>query len=378
MTLNILLGDYGAGKTATAKYLAKQNGGEYIDVDLFSQPLVKLDILRTWSSGKNYYLDGHPTGHNYGTLTKETLGLDVKYIVCMAAPNIVQQRQRKKKSCVNTILPRSMDEIKSITHLAASIALSYDDDPIFVDTTDRPITLWNKTKWFTRWLEIGIYAALKDAGEYQDVELSDRKVVGLSESYKTWQRLEKLIDFKGRSVIDYGCNYGYFCFKAEEAGATQITGIDESRSVLDMATSIGITKKSKACFINIELTKFKPPETNIIMALNVLHHLGYDENVLARMFRAAGTIVLEMPFIDYARVDTIARINDFITPVIVSSHREDRCIVVYSKHKPIVVPKEYIYRPRRFAISKAMKRGLKKIIPGWLINIGRKIKRKLR
>ena len=35
--LTILLGDYGSGKTATAKYLAKQTGGAYLNVDMLSQ-----------------------------------------------------------------------------------------------------------------------------------------------------------------------------------------------------------------------------------------------------------------------------------------------------------------------------------------------------
>ena len=382
MSLTILLGDYGTGKTTTAKYLVKHKGGVYLDVDSLSQRNDNYDsstLIEKLKSiikpGVDYFLDGFPTGYYYGTLTRETLDIPVNYIVCMAAPDTTIKRQIKKEQDVDTTLPRSIGEIKGITHLCASIALTYDRDPLFADTTAYPPIFWKKQAWFIRWMEINIYASLKDAGEYQDVELSDRTVTGLSKSYKTWDRLRSLIDFSGKSVIDYGCNYGYFCFKAEETGASIMIGVDESQSVINMATSIAMTKGSRAKFVTSELKNFKPIQTDIIMALNVLHHLNYDSAVIMRMFKSAGMVVIEMPDKDLPKVDLIARSQKFGAPVIASSHREGRCIVIYSKLQPVTLLNKYHYHPKRTAFKKWLFQMAKKILPQKGLGITRKIKR---
>jgi SAM-dependent methyltransferase len=41
-----------------------------------------------------------------------------------------------------------------------------------------------------------------------------------------------LIDFVNKTVIDLGCNLGYFSFIAKKAGATQVLGIDNDASII--------------------------------------------------------------------------------------------------------------------------------------------------
>ena len=219
--LTILLGDYGSGKTRTAKYLAKKNGGVYLDIDQFAGGSLTDKLGRILWPNLNFYLDGW-NGQHYNGHLSEILDDEIKYIVCMADPLKIIERQKKKASHVTTKLPRSNIEIWNILHVAASVALSYDNYPLFADTTSFPPTFWHKDTWMPRWMEINLYSMLNGKGEYQDVELSDKYITGLSKSYKTWERLETLVDFKGKSVLDYGCNYGYFCFKAESAGASSI------------------------------------------------------------------------------------------------------------------------------------------------------------
>jgi len=384
MSLTILLGDYGSGKTATAKYLAKQTGGEYIDVDLLSQRkgnydsytlLEKLKAI-VKKPDRDYFMDGFPSGYSHETLTSETLGVKVKYIVCMAAPNIIRDRQIKKPSRINTSLPRNCDGIGAITYLCASIALTYDANPLFADTSTNPPTFWKKHNWFTRWLEIGIYAALKDAEAYQDVELSDRAIVGLSKSYKTWERLSALVGFNDRRVLDYGCNYGYFCFKAEDAGAASIIGVDESQTVLDMAASIAITKHSKAKFVCSELKNFEPPDNDITLALNIFHHLDYDKDVLSQLFKSTRMVVFEMPAKDLPRVNELAMGYHF-EPIVASSHRQDRVIAIYTtwEEKLVILPRKFEYHPRREAFKKWAFHLIRKFLPRKGLGIARRIKR---
>ena len=41
------------------------------------------------------------------------------------------------------------------------------------------------------------------------------------------------IDFAGRSVVDLGCNFGFFTFQARRQGAAAVTGVDREPRVLD-------------------------------------------------------------------------------------------------------------------------------------------------
>lgn len=41
------------------------------------------------------------------------------------------------------------------------------------------------------------------------------------------------IDFAGKTVVDLGCNFGFFTFQARRLGAASVVGVDRERPVLD-------------------------------------------------------------------------------------------------------------------------------------------------
>ncbi len=44
-----------------------------------------------------------------------------------------------------------------------------------------------------------------------------------------WDAIQRLLpDLNGKSIIDLGCGYGWFCRWASAQGATQVTGVDLS------------------------------------------------------------------------------------------------------------------------------------------------------
>lgn len=57
---------------------------------------------------------------------------------------------------------------------------------------------------------------------------------GLSDSAAKWDALG-LTDLTGRRVLDIGCNAGYFCARALDAGAVAAFGFDASAEVIDEA-----------------------------------------------------------------------------------------------------------------------------------------------
>ena len=347
----ILLGDYGSGKTTTAQYLVKQHGGVHLRSEMLTRGNVPMvdKLKKTMKPYTNYYLDGWNGNYSYGDIPK-VLGAGVRYIVCMAAPERVQEAQKKKKT-VNDTLPLPLDYIRITTQHSAAVALTYDDAPLFADTTTYPPTFWSKKQWLSRWMEINLYGQLKDKGEYQDVELSGYTIRGLSRSYLTWERLAGMVGFKDKSVVDYGCNYGYFSFKAEEAGAASVTGVDISPSVLATTRSIAMVKNSKVHFVISDLYKYRPKESDIIMALNTLHHIGYDRKVLLRIFGFASTVILELPARDLWIVAQVARKYHY-WPTLMGSHREGRCIVIYNREwRPLEVARKYEYHPKSEAFK---------------------------
>lgn len=44
-----------------------------------------------------------------------------------------------------------------------------------------------------------------------------------------FEKIAKHVDFKGKSVIDYGCAEGIMCKHAKQAGATYVLGIDNQQ-----------------------------------------------------------------------------------------------------------------------------------------------------
>jgi len=60
---------------------------------------------------------------------------------------------------------------------------------------------------------------------------------GMSDSLKKLARLGLPDDLTGKSVLDIGCNEGFFCRIAKERGAERVVGIDFDRARLEIAKS---------------------------------------------------------------------------------------------------------------------------------------------
>ena len=141
--LTILLGDYGSGKTGVAKMLARKNGGVYLDTDEI-RTITRLKEAVT-SMPADYYLDGLSGPYCYSNVS-EYLGLPVHYIVCMAAPDRIEKVQKERAGAVNDRLPHSWPDIVLTTRHCASIALSYDAETQFVDTSKHPAEFVSKAR----------------------------------------------------------------------------------------------------------------------------------------------------------------------------------------------------------------------------------------
>ena len=108
---------------------------------------------------------------------------------------------------------------------------------------------------------------------YQVIELPfGTKTKGESPTVESWNIIGGLVSFKGKSVVDIGCNHGYQLFKAEELGAKSMLGLDQHPSVVATAEQIAFLKSSFAEFKVFDVDNEIVPERDIGLSLNTLYH----------------------------------------------------------------------------------------------------------
>jgi hypothetical protein len=156
--------------------------------------------------------------------------------------------------------------------------------------------------------------------KYQDIEILG--MVGYTESYKTWERIRDLVDWRGKRVADLGCFHGYFCFKVEDAGGTA-TGLDRSPTVLEVARRINELRGGRVVFWEW-VGGDDLPECDVVLCLNVLHHFKDPETAVSKM--RSREAVFEIKGECRALVEKY-----FTVRKEVGSHRKDRCILLCAR-----------------------------------------------
>lgn len=102
------------------------------------------------------------------------------------------------------------------------------------------------------------------------------------------------IDFKDRSVIDIGCWDGYFSFRAEERGATEVTALDDPAfrwGELDGFNFLHNHFNSRVKWV--KGTIFDPPKRHfdIVLCYGVLYHLNDPLTAATNCFQMSKDLV---------------------------------------------------------------------------------------
>ncbi len=159
---------------------------------------------------------------------------------------------------------------------------------------------------------------------YQDI--LPINLVGYSQSFKTWQRLEKIIQWRGKTIVDLGCFHGYFCFRAAKMGASSVIGLDALEAVLITARMIA---KLEQCNTT-EFREWKDtdpiPRADVTLCLNALHHFP-DPLICLRNINSEITI-FEVPNAQEELISSAFEITGRF-----QSHRKRRTIFT-AKRKP--------------------------------------------
>ena len=389
--LYIVLGDYGTGKTTFAKTFAKNNNGEYLDFevlyfgddntpdDRFDQFIQKLRSTMMQSKRRNFVMDGYQVPIDFGSniidptfsYLRAELGCEIQLCLCFAAPHIVHKRQLIKVDHKLLANPHNENEIQQVTEYLFSVVGTDKSEPILVDTTTE-INLVPNKNGFQRWRELKFVSDLDKMQHdkyYQDIELpSGLKIAGYSGSNETWERLNSLVDFTNKDILDIGCFHGFFSFKCENAGAAKVTGIDINKDALHVSRWIAWLCNSKVRFYQGSIDAFNPEcKYDIILVLNMLHHAKDPNKALLGVFNACNIVILELQEVQQDLATHIAGQTGFSLINKMNSQRQGREILIFSNGIDKLaslnkIPSRYEYDYRGQIVTKSFKSTLGRLL----------------
>lgn len=366
--LLIVVGESGSGKTTFSQHYAKQHQAVYLSFDLlfdYRQPedwemfVSKLDELIRKSDRDMFVLDGYTLYYTAPTpaYLRSRLGVEIEFCMCFAAPHIILRRQLKKAKDASYQPKREIttDHIKEVVKTVRLAVLSITNHPLLIDTTNDRFEAVSSQQFAQRWRELLFISHLDETPQdhyYQDIELpSGIKVAGYSQSSRTWERLATLVDFRDKTVLDIGCFHGFFSFKAEEAGAQWVVGVDNCAPALEIAREISWLKNSARTIFRLEdISKWQAAQIyDIVLVLNMLHYASDLQTALRHIFAAGKTIVFEIPVAQEEAIQAEANLHQFYLAAKINSHRAEREIIMFQSPNCSALPVSLTTRRYRFS-----------------------------
>lgn len=108
-------------------------------------------------------------------------------------------------------------------------------------------------------------------------------------------------DLTGKTVLDIGSAYGYFCFEAEKRNSQKVVGTELKPYRYLGANIIKDIKQSEVEFLNKDILVDKPidREFDIVLMLNVIHHLPFPIYSLHQASKyTKELLIIEFPTLD--------------------------------------------------------------------------------
>jgi SAM-dependent methyltransferase len=125
---------------------------------------------------------------------------------------------------------------------------------------------------------------------YQSIPLGDGLVTPGETGDATERKLEMMklpADLAGKTVLDIGCNEGFFSFECERRGASRVLAVDKGK---DAAAKFALVKQilgAQVEFSDVNLFDIEPAKLgrfDIVFFLAVLHHLRYPIVAIDRVY----------------------------------------------------------------------------------------------
>lgn len=127
--------------------------------------------------------------------------------------------------------------------------------------------------------------------KYSHMARSEKGLEGAGE----WHELQKMLpDFKGKTVLDLGCGYGWHCVYAANNGASSVVGIDISQKMIDVAKSKTTVPNVQYFCTAIEDMDFESEHFDVILSSLALHYIKDFDMVCKSVYsllKAGGSFV---------------------------------------------------------------------------------------
>ncbi|OAT20783.1 type 11 methyltransferase [Buttiauxella noackiae ATCC 51607] len=113
----------------------------------------------------------------------------------------------------------------------------------------------------------------------------DRSIKGL-DGAPEWSSMQKLLPpLKGKTVVDLGCGYGWFCRYARDQGAANVLGLDVSVKMLEkaqeMTTDAGIEYRRE----DLEQLQLEAQSVDLFYSSLALHYLENIPALFATLYQ---------------------------------------------------------------------------------------------
>lgn len=142
--------------------------------------------------------------------------------------------------------------------------------------------------------ELDRFVSETEFAGYQRITLPDGRVIPGTDRSPT-ANLVFPADLTGKSVLDVGCNYGFFLQEAIRRGARRAVGIEANPDSFRVASTLATLWKGK---IEIHRGLLEEVELNekfdLVIFLNVIHHVTDPVPVVKKLASLCrGTLILE-------------------------------------------------------------------------------------
>ncbi|HVS20691.1 MAG TPA: DUF1698 domain-containing protein [Pyrinomonadaceae bacterium] len=113
----------------------------------------------------------------------------------------------------------------------------------------------------------------------------------------TWEKVKTCLpeNLSGKSVLDVGCNAGFYCIEAKRRGAARVLGVDSQRDLIRQAVFVREVLKLDIEYQRMsvyDLDPFVIGQFDITLALGLIYHCKHLVLALEKLFTVTRELLI--------------------------------------------------------------------------------------
>jgi protein-L-isoaspartate O-methyltransferase len=120
---------------------------------------------------------------------------------------------------------------------------------------------------------------------------------GDSQSNEKLAKIGLAIDLSGKSVLDLGCNEGFFSIEAKRRHAQRVVGLDHNARLIELAKVRAAEAGLEVDFLNRDVFDLPPEQFDVVIFLSALHYIEEPARLLQvvrGVLKPDGVLILEI------------------------------------------------------------------------------------